>query len=102
VLVRLWCDWVSRPLDEVVDASSAWPDPPRLEDDRRLEDALGGVSEATDGFAAAWRGEATAPPPEPPAAAAEPPADPDPWQAHRALLDQARPFARVDHRPYDS
>lgn len=100
--VRPWCDWVSRTLDVVVDASSAWPGPPGLEDDGRLENALRGLAEATDGLAAAWRGEPTAPPPEPLAAAADHGGDPDPLQAHRDLLDQARPFARVDHRPYDA
>jgi len=74
--VRPWCDWVSRTLDEVVDASSAWAGPPGLEDDGRLEDALRGLAEATDGLAAAWRGEPTAPPPEPSAAAADPGGDP--------------------------
>jgi len=100
--VRPWCDWVSRALDEVVDTSSAWPGPPGLEDDGRLENAVRGLAEATDGLAAAWRGEATAPPPEPSAAAADPVGDPDPLQAHRDLLDRARPFVRVDHRPYDA
>ncbi len=99
--VRPWCDWVLRTLDEVVGTSSAWPGPPGLEDDGRLEDALRGLAEATDGLAAAWRGEATAPPPELSAAAVDPGGHPDPLQAHRDLLDLARPFARVDHRPYD-
>jgi hypothetical protein len=97
--VRAWCDWVSRSLDEVVAASSAWPGPPALEDDGRLDEALRSLSEAADGLASSWRGEATAPPPGPPPV---PDGRTDPLKEYRELLDQARPYNRVDHRPYDA
>jgi hypothetical protein len=99
--VEPWSAWASRAVDEVVAASSTWPGPPGLEDDDRLDGALVGLAEATDALTAAWRGDPAAPPPPEPD-----PGPPlvlrDPLQDHRALLDRARPYARVDHRPYDA
>ncbi len=100
--VEPWSAWTSRAVDKVVAASAAWPGPPELEDDDRLDDGLAGLREATDALAAAWRGDRPEPlpPPEPdpePAAVLR-----DPLQDQRALLDRARPYARVDHRPYDA
>ena len=96
-----WTDWVARAVDAVLAASSTWPAPPQLNDDDRLETSLREVSKAVDALSAAWRGDRTE---QPPAAPHTPPADTvaeDPVSAHRALLDRARPFHRVDHRPYD-
>jgi hypothetical protein len=99
--VEPWTAWASRAVDEVVAASSTWPGPPGLEDDDRLGDALVGLAEATDGLTAAWRGDPAAPPPPEPD-----PGPPlvlhDPLQDHQALLDRARPYARVNHWPYDA
>lgn len=99
--VAPWCAWVSWTIDAVLEAASTWPGPPGLEDDGRLDDALRTLAEASDGLAAAWRGEPAYPPPVPATPADPNPGRSDPLQAHRELLDQARPFARVDHRPYD-
>lgn len=100
--IKPWCDWTLHAVDEVVAASSTWPGPPELEDDDRLNLALGGLNAASDALSAAWRGESTAPLPPPPPSDPEPPEPTDPLQDHRALLDRARPYARVDHRPYDA
>jgi hypothetical protein len=99
--IEPWSAWASRAVDEVVTASSTWPGPPELEDDDKLDGALIGLVEATDALTAAWRGDPVAtPPPDPDAG---PPRVPhDPLADHRALLDRARPYARVDHRPYDA
>ncbi|KAB7746560.1 hypothetical protein GA707_03495 [Nostocoides sp. F2B08] len=97
-----WSDWVIRAVDEVLAASSGWPGPPGFEDDDRLEDALHALAIATDAFAAYWRGGSEVPSPPQLEPKAEPlAAPPDPLQDHRALLERARPWARVDHRPFD-
>lgn len=99
--IKPWCTRTSRTVDEVVAASSTWPGPPELNDDDRLDHALIGLVTATDSLAAAWRGEQPEPPPPDPDP--EPtPVTQDPLEDHRALLDRARPWARVDHRPYDA
>lgn len=94
-----WSAWACLAVDEVITASSTWPEPPSLEDDDRLERALTNLAAATAAITAKWRGEETAPPPAAPTP--EPPRSPDPLREHRALLEQARPFARVDHRAYE-
>ena len=99
--VAPWSAWASRTVDEVVAASSTWPGPPGLEDDDRLDGALVGLAEAMDALTAAWRGDHAAPPPPEPDPGA-PPVLRDPLQDHRTLLGRARPYARVDHRPYDA
>ena len=100
--VEPWSSWASRAVDEVIAASSAWPGPSELEDDDRLGDALSGLAEATDALAAAWRGDPTTPPPPPEPDWVADPVIRDPLEDHRALLERARPYARVDHRDYDA
>ncbi|WP_141242858.1 hypothetical protein [Geodermatophilus obscurus] len=100
--VEPWSAWASGAVDDVVAMSATWPGPPELEDDDRLDDALSGLAEATDALAAAWRGDPAAPPPPPEPDRAPPPVPRDPLEDHRALLDRARPYARVDHRRYDA
>ena len=99
--IEPWSTWTSRTVDEIVAASSTWPGPPELNDDDRLDRSLIGLAEATDALAAAWRGEqaaASPPGPEPELSRVAQ----DPLEDHRALLDRARPWARVDHKPYDA
>lgn len=98
--VEPWSDWASRAIDEVVAASSIWPGPPELEDDDRLNEALMRLVEATDALTATWWGDSAAPPPPEPDPG-PPPVPQDPLDDHRSLLDRARPYARVNHRPYD-
>lgn len=101
--VESWTEWMSRAIDEVLAASSSWPGPPGLEDDDRLESALLGLTKARSALAAAWRGDPAAVPPAAPNSEPGSSIDPpDPLNVHRALLDRARPYARVDHRPYDA
>jgi len=96
-----WCASVSRDIDAVLIAASRWPAPPGLEDDEQLHDALRALSEASDGLTAAWRGEPASPPPEPLVSPDLSPDPHDPLHSHRDLLDRARPYARVDHHPYN-
>lgn len=99
--VAPWCAWVGRTVDEVIAASSTWPGPPGLKDDDRLRDALAALRAATDSLASVWRGEAADAPPDVPPPDVIAPA-PDPLEDHRALLDRARPYARVQYRPFDA
>jgi hypothetical protein len=95
-----WVSWVSRAVDDVIAVSGTWPGPPALEDDDRLATVLEKLAEARDALSAVWRGEeAPSPPlePQPEPAVVEH----DPVEEHLELLERARPYARVDHRPYD-
>jgi hypothetical protein len=101
--IKPWSGWVSRAVEEVVAASSTWPSPPGLEDDGRLDAAVSGLAAATEALTAAWRDESAAP--SPPPLAPEPGPTPvrrDLLREHRELLERARPYTRVDHRPYDA
>lgn len=97
------CDWLTRASGDVTAAASRWPGPPPLDDDDALSDAIGEMRRAGASLAAALRGDPTSDPPPtpapaPPAAKAE--ADDDALRRHQRLLDRARPFARVQHRPH--
>ncbi|PWC06668.1 HNH endonuclease signature motif containing protein [Mycetocola zhujimingii] len=98
--ITKWVSWVSRAVDDVLAASGTWPGLPELKDNGQLEAVLDELAEARGALSAAWRGEeAPSPPPEP---QPEPPVvEHDPLKDHRALLARARPYARVEHRPYD-
>lgn len=96
-----WVSWLSRTVDDVVAASGTWPGPPELKDDGQLEAALDKLAEASDALSAAWRGEeAQSPPPKP--QPVSPAVEHDPLKDHLALLERARPYSRVEHRPYDA
>jgi hypothetical protein len=97
---RPWTDWVSTAVDDALTASGTWPGLPALEDNTGLEDTLRELERACDALTAAWRGESSSPPPTRTEATPSLP-EPDPLQAHRALLDLARPYSRVRHKPYE-
>lgn len=99
-----WADWIENAAAQVVEASSKWPMPGYCEDDDELEAALENLRAAMIALSAAWRGE---PAQEPPVA--QDPAGPrqedsvaQAVREHRELLDSARPWSRVDHRPFDA
>jgi hypothetical protein len=100
--VEAWCEWVSRQIDRAVEAAARWPEPPGLEDDGGLDAALDELSVSVAALTAAWRGETAPPPPKPVPSASSDLRAVDPLQAHRELLELARPYSRVDHRPYDA
>lgn len=96
-----WVSWVSRAVDDVVAASGRWPATSELSDDGQLEATLSELAQAMDALSAAWRGEQTQPPPLVPQP--NPPAvERNPLEDHPALLEKARPYVRVQHRPYDA
>lgn len=104
-----WCDWLTRAATELLAAASSWPGPPPAEDDGRVQEASANVRYAADALASALRGEAPDPPPaqvgDDSAESAVSTARRDGEELlarHRDLLDRARPWRRVTHRPYDA
>ncbi len=99
-----WCQWVRDATDDVLIATGRWPGrPPLAADDEIWEHSLSELLRASDALSAVWRGESAAEPPAP--REDEAPHETDDEQqeaeAHRLLLDSARPWARVTHRPFD-
>lgn len=99
-----WTDWVRGALDGLHQASTSWPAPLPTGDDGRVERAIAELDRAAGALDRRSRGQDAETPPAP-----TPPTDPpDPstadlaGRAHHQLLESARPFARVDSRPYDA
>ncbi|TXN29772.1 hypothetical protein [Lacisediminihabitans profunda] len=99
-----WSDWLARSAENVMTAASTWPGPPPAVDDDGLSDAVAELRESAGALAAVLRGD---PAMAPPAVPQSKPSDPtptvedDPLREHQELLERARPFARVNHRPYE-
>ncbi|MFG2445004.1 hypothetical protein ACGFQG_19230 [Nocardia fluminea] len=99
-----WCDWAEASAEIVLGASGRWPGRPPEVDDEVLARAIAELMRASVALGAVWQGQPAEQPPEP-----EPPS-PEPVETdvqrlgrqHRELLDLARPWARVDTRPYDA
>jgi len=99
-----WCEWVEQAAGAALMASNRWPGRPPEEDDEVLADALAELLRASTALSAAWQGKPAEQPPksEPPVPN---PVEPDVERLerqHRELLNRARPWARVDTRPYDA
>ncbi|WP_163806194.1 hypothetical protein [Mycolicibacterium anyangense] len=97
--VAPWCDALERAMTEVIAAASNWLGGADPESDIAFEAALADLKRSVDDLVRASRGEQVEVP-EPPEVISYH-SDVDPFAEHRELLDQARPFARVSHRPYD-
>jgi hypothetical protein len=98
-----WCEWVERAVRGVIAAAGRWPDRPPTDDDDVWPDAVAELRRASQALTARWRQE-DAPEPPPPSLPAAP-AESDQQRAareHHELLEAARPWARVTHRPYDA
>lgn len=100
-----WCEWLHRAAQHLLEAVARWPSPPPFADDDRVEVATAEVRRSLNALAAKCRGEESVE--APPVAPDDEPSAEEPevirlLREHQDLLDQARPFARVDHRPYDS
>jgi hypothetical protein len=98
-----WCQWVRDAAENVLIAARRWPGRPPIADDEIWEQSLAELLRASDALAATWRGEPAAQPPAPPEDEPTDAADKEheEAEAHRLLLDSARPWARVTHRPFD-
>jgi hypothetical protein len=104
-----WCDWLTRTATELLAAASSWPAPPPAEDDGRVQEASANVRHAAGALASALRGEAPDLPPaqvgddsEESAVSTARREGEELLARHRDLLDRARPWRRVTHRPYDA
>jgi hypothetical protein len=99
-----WCDWVEVAVHNALDAAGQWPGPPNSDSDDVWADSLMGLQRASKALTARWRGEAAPEPPPPPPTTPEPAetAEQRSVREHRELLEAARPWARVPHRPYDA
>jgi hypothetical protein len=94
-----WCDDLDRAITEVIHASSTWPADANPTADTTFDAALADLKRSVADLVKASRGEQVKMP-EPPRVASEHDVV-DPLAEHRDLLDKARPFSRVSHRPYD-
>jgi len=100
-----WCDWVDAAAHRVVEAAGHWPGSPPFEDDDIWENSLAELTRAVDALTAKWRRQEAVELPDREPHDATAPIEDDAQRAlreHEELLELARPFARVDHRPYDS
>jgi hypothetical protein len=98
-----WCEWIEDAVRGVIAAAGRWPGRPPTDDDDAWPDAVAELRRASLALTARWRREDA---PEPPQLSL--PAEPvesDQQRAareHHELLEAARPWARVTHRPYDA
>lgn len=96
-----WCDWLRSATAAVLAAMLRWPD--GESDDSALSDALEGLHRASMALGRTARGEQAETPPHPEPEPA-PPEESDVQRQirlHKETLEAARPWARVDHRPFD-
>ncbi|MGW5853388.1 hypothetical protein [Micrococcus sp. NPDC055215] len=97
--VALWCDALERAITDLIDTASTWTGRSDPTSDTAFDNALGELQRSVTDLVRASRGEQVAVPELPPVASE--PEQVDPLSEHRKLLDEARPFHRVRHRPYD-
>lgn len=97
--VAPWCDAMERAITELIDTASTWTGRSEPASDTAFDDALGKLQQSVTDLVRASRGEEVAVPELPPIANES--EQVDPLAEHRKLLDEARPFHRVRHRPYD-
>ncbi|WP_409436480.1 hypothetical protein [Mycobacterium sp. SMC-14] len=97
--VAPWCDALDRAITHAIDTASTWTGGPDPGADTAFDTALADLQRSVTDLVRASRGEQVDMP-EPPQVVSEH-KDVDPLAEHRNLLDEARPFSRVDHRPYD-
>lgn len=97
--VAPWCDAMDRAITELIDTASTWAGDSDPTSDTAFDNALEELGRSVTDLVRASRGEQVEVP-EPPPVASEP-EEVDPLAEHRKLLDEARPFHRVGHRPYD-
>lgn len=94
-----WCDALDRAVARVIDTASTWTGGSNPAGDAAFDTAVSELRRSVTDVVRASRGEEVEVPKLPDAVTES--AAVDPLAEHRALLDEARPFHRVDHRPYD-
>lgn len=97
-----WSDWIEDAIGALLVAAGRWPDYPQFEDDQRLENSFAELNRAVQALTATWRGQ---PADQPPARQVVVEQAEDPvrraLREHNELLERARPYRRVKHRPLD-
>ncbi|MGA4786741.1 hypothetical protein [Nocardia sp. AB354] len=99
-----WCQWAETAAGMVLMSSGRWPGRPPEDDDEVFADSIAELLRASTALSAAWQGQPAEQPPAPEVPAPEP-VETDMQRLlreHRELLSRARPWARVDSRPYDA
>lgn len=97
--VAPWSDALERAITGLIDTASTWTGRSDPESDTAFDNALEELQRSVTDLVRASRGEQVEVPKPPPAATDL--EKMDPLAEHRQLLDEARPFHRVRHRPYD-
>ncbi|WP_131813911.1 hypothetical protein [Mycolicibacter kumamotonensis] len=97
--VAPWCDALDRAITRVIDTASTWTAGPDPEADTAIDTTLADLQRSVTDLARASRGEQVDMPEPPQVVSVH--KDVDPLADHRDLLDEARPYSRVDHRPYE-
>lgn len=96
--VAPWCEALDRAITRVVEEASAWTALADPDADGVFDTAVADLQRAVDDLVRASRGEHVDVP-EPPMVVGEKDIA-DPFAEHQQLLEEARPFVRVSHRPY--
>ncbi len=96
--VAPWCEALDRAITRVVEEASAWTTRADPDADGVFDTAVADLQRAVDDLVRASRGEHVDVP-EPPMVVGEKDIA-DPFAEHQQLLEEARPFVRVSHRPY--
>lgn len=96
--VAPWCEALDRAITRVLEEASNWPARAVPDADGSFEIALAELQRAADDLVRASRGEQVDVPEPPPVVSEIDSANP--FAEHQQLLEEARPFVRVSHRPY--
>jgi hypothetical protein len=97
--VAPWCNALDRSIAYVIDMASTWTGGADPAADAAFDTAVSELARSITDLVRASRGEDVEVPESPEAVRGS--VAVDPLAKHRRLLDEARPFHRVDHRPYD-
>ncbi|MFJ2955704.1 hypothetical protein [Streptomyces sp. NPDC087270] len=103
--LRPWCEWVEDGARGLTRAAGRWPSPPGP-DDGVLQAAMDELRRAAQALGDVWRGDDAQQPPTRCSPRSEEAADESDGaraaRLHQELLERARPWSRVRHRPYDA
>lgn len=94
-----WCDALEYAITNLIDTAATWTGGSDPASDTAFDNALGELQRSVTDLVRASRGEQVELPK--PLPIVSEPENVDPLAEHQKLLDEARPFHRVRHRPYN-